>query len=54
LLRNPTEPQLARCIGLVGPIDRGRIYDVAIVGAGPAGLATEAAKVGTYGAAAYP
>jgi thioredoxin reductase (NADPH) len=39
LLRNPTEVQLARCIGLVGPIDPKRIYDVAVVGAGPAGLA---------------
>ena len=40
LLRNPSETELARCIGLVGPIDPDRIYDVAIVGAGPAGLAT--------------
>jgi thioredoxin reductase (NADPH) len=40
LLRNPTETELARCIGLVGPIDPERIYDIAIVGAGPAGLAT--------------
>jgi thioredoxin reductase (NADPH) len=40
LLRNPTEPELARCIGLVGPIDPDRVFDVAIVGAGPAGLAT--------------
>ncbi len=39
LLRNPAEDQLARCIGLVGPIDPDRIFDVAIVGAGPAGLA---------------
>jgi thioredoxin reductase (NADPH) len=39
LLRNPTETCLARCIGLVRPIDPDRIYDVAIVGAGPAGLA---------------
>ena len=39
LLRNPTEGQLARCIGMVGPIDPDRIYDVAIVGAGPSGLA---------------
>jgi len=39
LLRNPTEDELARCIGLVGPIDPNRIYDVAVVGAGPAGLA---------------
>jgi len=39
LLRNPSETELARCIGLVGPIDPERLYDVAIVGAGPAGLA---------------
>jgi thioredoxin reductase (NADPH) len=39
LLRNPSEGELARCIGLVRPIDPGRVYDVAIVGAGPAGLA---------------
>src|SRR5215470_16524692 len=39
LLRNPGETELARCIGLVGPIDPNRVYDVAIVGAGPAGLA---------------
>ena len=31
--------ELARCIGLVGPIDAARVYDVAIVGAGPAGMA---------------
>ena len=40
LLRNPSEDELARCIGLVGPIDPNRVYDVAVVGAGPAGLAT--------------
>jgi thioredoxin reductase (NADPH) len=40
LLRNPSETELARCIGLVGPIDPNRVFDVAIVGAGPAGLAT--------------
>jgi thioredoxin reductase (NADPH) len=40
VLRNPTEDALARCIGLVGPIDPNRVYDVAVVGAGPAGLAT--------------
>jgi len=39
LLRNPSEGELARCIGLVGPVDPKRLYDVAIVGAGPAGLA---------------
>ena len=36
----PTERELARCLGLVGPIDPDRVYDVAVVGAGPAGLAT--------------
>jgi len=40
LLRNPGEDELARCIGLVGPIDPDLVYDVAVVGAGPAGLAT--------------
>ncbi len=40
LLRNPGEDELARCVGLVGPIDPNRVYDVAVVGAGPAGLAT--------------
>jgi thioredoxin reductase (NADPH) len=40
LLRNPGEVELARCIGLVGPIDPDRVYDVAVIGAGPAGLAT--------------
>ena len=40
LLRDPGEDELARCLGLVRPIDPERLYDVAIVGAGPAGLAT--------------
>jgi thioredoxin reductase (NADPH) len=40
LLRNPSEDQLARCIGLVGAIDTDKLYDVAVIGAGPAGLAT--------------
>jgi thioredoxin reductase (NADPH) len=39
LLHNPSESALARCLGLVGPIDPQRLFDVAIVGAGPAGLA---------------
>lgn len=38
LLRNPTEAELARCLGLVSTIDPERVYDVAVVGAGPAGL----------------
>lgn len=40
LLRNPSEDQLARCVGLVGKLDGDRVYDVVVVGAGPAGLAT--------------
>jgi thioredoxin reductase (NADPH) len=39
-LHNPSNDQLARCMGLVAPIDPSRLYDVAVVGAGPAGLAT--------------
>ena len=39
MLRNPTEVELARCLGLVQPIDPAKVYDVAIIGAGPAGLA---------------
>ena len=39
VLRNPGEGELARCIGLLRPIDASKVYDVAIVGAGPAGLA---------------
>jgi len=40
LLRNPSENELARSLGLVRAIDPSRVYDVAVVGAGPAGLAT--------------
>jgi thioredoxin reductase (NADPH) len=40
LLRNPSEDQLARCVGLVGNLDPDRLYDVVVIGAGPAGLAT--------------
>ena len=39
ILHNPGEGELARCIGLLAPIDSTRIYDTAIIGAGPAGLA---------------
>lgn len=38
LLRNPTENQLGRCLGLSRVIEHDNLYDVAIVGAGPAGL----------------
>jgi thioredoxin reductase (NADPH) len=36
--RNPTESALARCIGMLDAEGEDRVYDVAIVGAGPAGL----------------
>ena len=39
-LSNPSEDKLARCLGLVRPINPNRVYEVAVVGAGPAGLAT--------------
>jgi thioredoxin reductase (NADPH) len=39
LLHNPSEDVLARCLRMVRAIDPRRVYDVAVVGAGPAGLA---------------
>jgi thioredoxin reductase (NADPH) len=39
VLRNPNEGQLASCLGLIPDFDPTHLYDVAIVGAGPAGLA---------------
>ena len=39
LLRNPSEAELGRCIGLVVAINPDRLYDIVMVGAGPAGLA---------------
>jgi thioredoxin reductase (NADPH) len=38
--RHPSEQELARCLGILPKLDGGRLYDVAVVGAGPAGLAT--------------
>jgi thioredoxin reductase (NADPH) len=40
VLKNPTEVDLARVLGMVRVDHLDRTYDVAIVGAGPAGLAT--------------
>ncbi len=40
VLRDPGEPELARAIGMIGGPRGEKIYDVAIVGCGPAGLAT--------------
>src|SRR3979409_1550543 len=39
VLRNPGETELARALGMIGPAGD-KLYDVAIVGCGPAGLAT--------------
>jgi thioredoxin reductase (NADPH) len=40
VLKCPSNEELAVCLGIVPEIDPERIYDVAVVGAGPAGLAT--------------
>ena len=39
VLRNPTNQQIATCLGFNAAIDQNHIHDVVIVGAGPAGLA---------------
>ncbi|HEX2013195.1 MAG TPA: FAD-dependent oxidoreductase [Roseateles sp.] len=39
VLVNPSEAQLARCIGMLDMREREELFDVIIVGAGPAGLA---------------
>jgi thioredoxin reductase (NADPH) len=40
VLVNPTDTALARCIGMVDTVDHDELFDVAVVGAGPAGLST--------------
>jgi len=40
LLRKPSEVELAACLGLTPALEPDALYDVAVVGAGPAGLAT--------------
>jgi thioredoxin reductase (NADPH) len=40
MLRNPSETALARQLDMTGGVGRKPLYDVAIVGAGPAGLST--------------
>ncbi|WP_010184968.1 FAD-dependent oxidoreductase [Sphingomonas sp. PAMC 26605] len=39
VLRNPNMSEVAACLGMIAELDPDKIYDVAIVGAGPAGLA---------------
>jgi len=40
VLRNPGESELARALGMIGGPAGNKVYDAAIVGCGPAGLAT--------------
>jgi thioredoxin reductase (NADPH) len=40
VLRNPTESELARAMGMVRALAKDKVYDVAVVGSGPAGLST--------------
>jgi thioredoxin reductase (NADPH) len=40
ILKNPNETELARALGMVPVDERERVYDVAVVGAGPSGLST--------------
>jgi thioredoxin reductase (NADPH) len=40
VLRNPTETAMAMAIGMIGHHGPEKLYDVAVVGSGPAGLAT--------------
>jgi thioredoxin reductase (NADPH) len=40
VLRNPSESELARATGMVRALAKDKVYDVAVVGSGPAGLST--------------
>src|SRR6195256_5125916 len=40
ILKNPNKAELARALGMVPIDERNKTYDVAVVGAGPAGLST--------------
>ncbi len=39
MLKNPSDAEVAMCLGITPTLDPDRIFDVAVVGAGPAGLA---------------
>jgi thioredoxin reductase (NADPH) len=39
VLRNPSNRQIAECLGLNDPLDPAKVRDLVVVGAGPAGLA---------------
>ncbi|MBB5047983.1 thioredoxin reductase (NADPH) [Rhodopseudomonas rhenobacensis] len=40
ILRNPSEVEIARAMGMLAAVSPDKLYDVAIVGSGPAGLST--------------
>jgi thioredoxin reductase (NADPH) len=40
MLLTPSEDSLARCLGMLDGLARDELFDVAVIGAGPAGLAT--------------
>jgi thioredoxin reductase (NADPH) len=40
VLRNPSETELAYAVGMIGGSSHEKLFDVAVVGSGPAGLAT--------------
>ncbi|MCB4767667.1 FAD-dependent oxidoreductase [Ancylobacter sp. Lp-2] len=40
ILKRPTTAEVATCLGMLPRLDPERVYDVAVVGAGPSGLAT--------------
>jgi thioredoxin reductase (NADPH) len=40
ILRHPSNAELAACLGITPTLDPAKVYDVAVVGAGPSGLAT--------------
>jgi thioredoxin reductase (NADPH) len=40
VLRNPGETELARAMGMIRGVAENKVYDVAVVGSGPAGLST--------------
>ena len=39
MLKNPSETEIATCLGMTPALDPDKVFDVAVVGAGPAGLA---------------
>lgn len=59
VLRNPSETELAHAMGMIGNHAQNKLYDVAVVGSGPAGLATavyaasEGLSVAVFDARAY-